>query len=230
MSDINTTAAATAEKIAAMKAELKTPQFQAFQRTVKAFGKEQIDAPGTFFYVKEATAPILYQMDNNRELPWDVGTGPDSKETGLFQRLTCINPWSYDVTIVVYVGIGGVVDNRFTLVPSRDFALPVTDAASVAIAQGPITGVFTGGVLAAGASIDFPGVFALPLLTRKAIYVSNKHPSDYLSLVDSSNVELLAIEPKASAQYPVSGFVRVLCPGGNPVACAISEIVYKKPA
>jgi len=220
----------TAQELANMRAELKTPKFEVFRKVLKPFDKAQIDCRGTFFYVKEATDPVLYQMDNDRELPWDVGMGPDSKEAGMFETLTILNPWSYPVTVVVVIGIGAVVDNRFTLVPSHDFAIPVADAPSVAIAQPAIPAIFVAGVLAAGAHIDFPGVFALPLTTRKAIYVSNKHPNDYLLLTDNAGVELLAIEPKSSAQYPTTGFVRVLCPGGNPVACSISEIVFKRPA
>lgn len=219
----------TIDKAARNIGALKTPQIKTFRKVIKANDRAQIDSLGNFFYVKEATDPILYQMDNDRELPFDVGTGINSRGFGMFERLTLINPWSHDVTIEVYIGLGEIIDNRFTLVPSHTFTLPVSDAPSVAIGQVAIPGVFVGGVLAAGEHVDFPGVFPLPLTTRKALYVSNKHPNDYITLYDEAGTPILAIEPKSSSQYPLTGFVRVSNDGGNPIACAISEIVYKRP-
>jgi len=221
MADVNLTASATARDIEAMKAELKTPQFKAYRRVVNAGDKSQIDAPGTFFYIKEATDAILYQMDNGEELPWDVGTGPDSKELGMFQRLTCINPWSHDVTIVVYVGIGGVVDNRFTLVPSRDFAIPVRDATTEFVAR-------PGSTLAANSVIVFPGTPVLPQIQRKQIVISNLDLANVLYVLDAADEVCAVVFPQTSITLPVSGGVKVKNATSSAIVCYISELWYYK--
>jgi hypothetical protein len=205
-----------------MATTLNTPHFNAYRRTIPAFDQTQIDAEGDFFYVKESEQPLLYQMDLGPDLPWDVGTGPDSRGNAQFSRLTIKNPWSTPVVVVVYIGKGGIVDNRFTLVPSRDFAIPVREATTEVIAR-PAT------FIAGGAIVAFPGTPILPHISRKAILVSNPDSALDLQFVDTLGNVISTIFFRTSAILNISGPIGVKNPNGSAVTCSVSEFWYTKP-
>lgn len=204
-----------------MATTLTTPHFNAYRRTIPAQDQTQIDAEGDFFYVKESEQPLLYQMDLGPDLPWDVGTGPDSRGTARFSRLTIKNPWSTPVVVVVYIGKGGIVDNRFTLVPSRDFAIPVRDATTQFVAR-------PGSTLAANSVIAFPGTPILPQIQRKQIVISNLDLANVLYVLDSSDNVCAVVFPQTSITLPVSSVVKVKNATSSPIVCYISELWYYK--
>jgi hypothetical protein len=160
-------------------------------------------------------------MDNDRDLPWDVGTGPDSNELGMFETLTIVNPWSHPVTVEVIIGMGRVVDNRFTLVPSRDFALPVYEANTVLTGYGATS-------IAANTKVAFPGTPILPIVKRKSLIVSNLELVAVVYLLDENDNFAGAVFPRTSFELFCAGPVKVFNNTGSPVNVAISELWYKR--
>lgn len=203
-----------------MSTEINTPQYSIYPRTIPAFDQTRIDATGDFFYVKESEQPLLYQMDEGPDLPWDVGTGPAKAQ---FSRLTIKNPWSSPVRVLVYAGRGGVIDNRFTLVPSRDFAIPVYESKT------EVAG-WNANTIAATTAIAFPGTPILPRVKRKSLVVSNLDVANPLYIKSGVTGGYLTGNYCAAVFFgttvilPISGPVWVVNETAAPIPCCISEI------
>lgn len=209
-------------------AALRTPVTNVYRRLIPAAvagvaGETVIDTMGHYFYVKESDKTCLYQMDDGREQPFDVGTGPNTRGLGMFKKITIKNIFSTPVTVEIVAGLGEFIDNRFTLVPSRDFALPVYEANTVITGLGDVAN-FVGGNIAPNSFVPLSGICALPLRKRKCVVVSNMDAANSVYLCDSAHVKCAAVEFGTTHSHDISGYVEIFNGTAGAIPLCISEI------
>jgi hypothetical protein len=198
----------------------KTPKWNTFTRVVKAGTSELFNVQGTFFYAKEATGPLLVAFDNGPDMPLDVGTGMESTRPGdVFQVVIFRNPFATDVTVTFWAGVGRFIDNRFTLVASRDFALNCMDAKTKTYGSATVS-------IANAGVITFSGTPAGTQIRRRSLTVSNLDPTARLQILDSSSNPCETIEPKTSQVIFSSGALKLSNTSGGAVSFNASEVWY----
>lgn len=205
-------------------AALKTPSVQIYRRNLPAAvggipGQATLDTLGQFFYIKEASKPLLYQLDDGRELPFDVGTGLNTRGTGIFKKITIKNIWSEPVTLEIVVGLGEYTDNRFTLVPERDFALPVYQTKT------EIKG-YPASTIPANTKIRLDGIPILPIRQRKSIVLSNLDAANSLYVLDDTDNFCAACFFGSSITLEVAGPVKIFNNTANGIPFCLSEIWF----
>lgn len=209
--------------IRAAAGEFQTPKWNQYNRTVPAGGITIIDAEGTFCYMKEASGPLLIAFDTGPDMPVDVGTGMRAtRKNDVFSKVIFRNPFADPVELTAWIGYGEFIDNRFTLVPSRDFAIPVIDAPTETLGV-PVN------LIASGATLDlFPGIPAGAQVRRRSVQVSNLDPNGRLKFKDRLGNLVSAIEPKSSQVLFTSGDLKLFNDSGADISFISSETWYLK--
>jgi len=204
---------------------ISTPRTSRISRLLQPGEEVILDALGTFYYVAEAEGAIAVGMGDDTPTPADVGTGYKGIEGEGFRALRVQNLSTLTNKIVIVVGFGDYRDNRFTLVPSRDFALRTMHAPT------RVKGWATSSIPATSGVI-FDGVFAKPDIIRKALTISNEASGGLkVQVRDPDGNVILVINDGDSAYLETSGEVEIYNPnGGGAIQVRVGEIIYTNTA
>ncbi len=191
-----------------------------YRRTLKPGETDNINFPGSFFYVVNADGPIRIGPNDEDGNVYDVGTGPIGPAGKPFRKLKLVNEHTADNLVEIAVGEGEFRDNRFTLVPQRNVGVPMYPAPTRFVPNATAS-------IAAGASVDLPGTWAAPDRIRKAVIVQNLDASLSLQIrVGTAVVNEVPGSPvPVTHTFEVSGPVNIHNPHGAAVSCRIAEIV-----
>lgn len=178
-------------------------------------GINSFNHPGRFFRLLEAPVPIgvkLGDMSPIRALRAGQGVPLDKGEE--FPRYELTNPLPGILRVTYWVGFVDFSDNKIDQIEAATEFAPVADVA----------GVYVGGVLAAGASIDLLGDVTPGRLRRKAVQVFSLSPDANLLLCDLTGRVGGVVRPGETITQPVSAPIRITNPTAAPLACWLSEI------
>ena len=191
-----------------------------FRRILNAGQEDNINFPGTFFYVVQADGPVRIGNDDEGGDVFEVGTGHIGTESNRFRKLKIRNESGAENLVEICVGEGEYRDNRFTLVPGRYVGVPMYPAPTRFVPNAASS-------IAAGASVDLPGTWNAPDRIRKAVVVQNFDAALALQIRVGTDVvnEVPGSAVPITHTFEVSGPVNIHNPHGAPVACRIAEIV-----
>jgi hypothetical protein len=191
-----------------------------YRRKLAPGESDNINFPGSFFYVVNADGPIRIGPNDEDGNVYDVGTGPIGPASHPFRKLKVQNEHTADNLVEIAVGVGEFRDNRFTLVPQRNVGVPIYPAPTRFVVN-PATSI------AAGASVSLPGTWTAPDRIRKAIIVQNLDAALSLHIRVGNDVvnEVPGSPIPMTHTFEVSGPVNIHNPHGAPVSCRIAEIV-----
>lgn len=191
-----------------------------YRRQLAAGQEDNINFPGTFFYVVNADGPVRIGPNNEDGNVYDVGTGPIGTPSRPFAKLKIRNEHTSANLVEIAVGEGEFRDNRFTLVPTRNVGVPMYPAPTRFVPNAAAS-------IAAGASVNLPGTWVAPDRIRKAIVVQNLDAALSLQIRVGTDVvnEVPGSAVPITHTFEVSGPCNIFNPHGAPVACRIAEIV-----